>query len=86
MNRVNSCSVINQEDSTIHIAVDISTITIRQHHYARHKMRPIVTDVSWLVCLSCLLVTTVSHTKTVKQTEMPFGQCIQIKWARGTTY
>ena len=35
-----------------------------------YKMRPIVTDVPWSVCLS---VTTMSPTKTAEPIEMPFG-------------
>ena len=37
-------------------------VCCRPHHYAEHKTRPIVTDVTWSVYLFTLLVTPVSPT------------------------
>ena len=47
------------------------------HRYAWHKMRPIVTDVPWSVCLSVALSLSSSQ-KTAQAIEMPFGV-----WTRG---
>jgi len=50
---------------------------IRWHCCSQHKMPPVVTSVSWSVCLS---VTTVSWTKTAEPIEVPFGVRT---WLRG---
>ena len=44
---------------------------IRQHHY--HKMRPIVTILTWLCLPPCMLVTCMSCAKTAEPTETLFG-------------
>jgi len=54
---------------------------VLHYHFAaslyKHRTRPTVTDVPWSVCVClcvsvCLLVTTVSPTKTDEPIEMPF--------------
>ena len=63
------------------VSTKIRIITL--HYYAKLKMRPIVTNVPWSVCVS-LLVTSVSLTKSAEtiKVHLEYG----LGWDQGTTY
>jgi len=71
----------------LHIDINININIIRSRRYAWHKMRPIVTNVPWSVCVSvCLLDIIIGGGKTSKPIEMPFGVWCGLGWSQGTMY